>query len=296
MADLFEKTTLEAHASKRVSYIITTKNRAEYLKQTLETHQKLFTPEDEVIIVDGLSSDHTADVVKQYADLVDIFISEPDKSGAHALNKGILVSRGKYIKQLPDDDIIYPEAMEQAVQVLEKHPEVDLMVCGGTRVVGERPTLVYLPPGFHYGKSVMDVFNHGACGTGFIFRRSCFPLIGLLHPTNMIADQEIVLRAISRGANVKFGRINLFYHRIFEHSVTISQRRQWERDRHNLLKDYFPSGFSGWYFLKRRSSAWFIQWLLKHKRLTAIAKGTRDLGKKAPPSGPGGPLWDGGFS
>ncbi len=300
-------TTFEKTSPKRVSFIVTTRDRADYLKATLERLRSLRHPEDEVIVVDGFSKDHTADIVARNADLIDVFVSEPDLSGAHALNKGILIASGKYVKQLPDDDIIYPEAMEQAVGVLDEHPYVDLLVCGGTRVIGERESPVYLPPGYNYGKSVSDVFNYGACGTGFIFRRSCFALIGLLHPTDMIADQEIVLRAISRGACVKFCRINLFHHRIFEHSVTVSQRVAWDEDRKNLIKLYAPQKLYLTYRIKIWYSSIFIPWLLEHQILTSLARAMRGIwrtvtGRKPPGAQPGkGPtnrelLWDGGFS
>ena len=48
-----EKSTFEAYASKRVSFIIMTKNRAEHLQKTLELHRELIKPDDELIIIDG---------------------------------------------------------------------------------------------------------------------------------------------------------------------------------------------------------------------------------------------------
>ena len=251
-------TNFEAHASKRVSFIITTKNRAEHLRKALVLHHKLIHPDDELIIVDGLSTDHTAEVVNEYANLVDLFISEPDKSGAHALNKGILISRGKYIKQLPDDDVFYPEAMEQAIRVMEEHPEVDLLVCGGTRQIGERVNTVCLPPGTNYGSSVEDVFKYGATGVGFIYRRSGFSQIGLFHPTNLAADKEFVLNAIKNGANVKFCRINLYHHPILEHSVTVKYAQNHKNHSYGLIKQYCSKRF----YYQFRLDRWFRKYAL----------------------------------
>lgn len=304
-----KKRNFEAHSSKRVSFILTTKNRAEYLKKTLELHRELIHPDDELIVIDGLSTDHTSEVVNRYADIVDTFISEPDLSAMHASNKGILISQGKYIKQLTDDDVIYPEAMEQAIQVLEEHPEVDLLVCGGTRQIGDHFSAVYLPPGVNYGKRVEDVFRYGACGVGFVIRRSSLSKIGLFHPTNLVPDNEFVLRAISRGANVKFCRINLFNHPIYAHSVVVSKRYELEVDYNRLIRQYSSSWFYCWYYLTRR---WLLRWLLQHPRLNGMAKALRDTvrkvfsrkrteigvpqyGEKTLPDDKGF-LWDGGFS
>ncbi|MDP3880116.1 MAG: glycosyltransferase, partial [Dehalococcoidales bacterium] len=156
--NLLEKYTLEGYASKRVSFIVATRNRAEYLMQALERSRTLVTPEDELIIIDGGSTDNTAEVVRKYSDIVDIFISEPDKGPGHAFSKGMLLARGKYLKQLPDDDIVHPSAMEQSIRVMEEHPEIDLLVCGGTREIGGKVKPVWLPPGTNYGYSPRDIF------------------------------------------------------------------------------------------------------------------------------------------
>lgn len=237
-----EKSTFEAYASKRVSFIITAKNRAEYLQKTLELHRELIKPDDELIIIDGCSTDHTSEVVNQYADQVDIFISEPDLSPGHALSKGMLVSRGKYIKQLPDDDVIYPAAMEQAIQVLEEHPEVDLLVCGGTRQRGDKITTVWLPPGTNYGSAMEDVFTYGACGIGFVIRRSALPLIGL-YPLGIADDREFAIHAIENGANVKFCRINLFHHVIHEHSCVIKEAPAHKSHNYSLIRQHCSKRF-----------------------------------------------------
>lgn len=217
---LIEKSTFEAYASRRLSLIIMTKNRGEYLQRVLELHRELIKPNDELIIIDGGSTDNTLDVVKQYADQIDIFISEPDISPGHALSKGMLVSRGKYIKQLPDDDVIHPTAMEQAIQVLEEHPGVDLLICGGTKQIEGKTFPVWLSPGTNYGSSVEDVFRYGSSGIGFVIRRSALPLIGLF-PVGIADDKEFAINAINNGANVKFCRINLFHHPIYDHSAVI---------------------------------------------------------------------------
>lgn len=310
------KTNLEALASKRVSFIIFTKNRSAYLEKALALSRKLIHPDDELIIVDGLSTDYTAEVVNNYADLVNIFISEPDISANHAFNKGILLSRGKYIKHLSDDDEFYPEGMEQAIKVLEAHPEVDILYCGGIRQRGEIISNVYVPPGVNYGKSVKDVFLYGASGVGFVYRRSALSRIGLIHPTDLDADQEIILRAISRGANVKFCRINLFYHPIMSHSVTTSHRRGWERDRNRLIRQYCSLRFYcwyrwcrplRWYYVNRWWKRRWLPWLLNLPGVHRTARAFRDivliaLRRKRIDTGvqqtPEEKLyiWDGGFS
>ena len=296
---IFEQhTPFDAYASKRVSFILTTKNRAERLDRVLTLAREYVQPEDELIVVDGLSTDHTVEVINRHSNLVDIFLSEPDISCAHALNKGILLSRGRYIRHICDDDLTHPDAMEQAIQVLEEHPEVDLLVCGGTKQRGEHIYVVCLPPGTNYGKSVEDAFRYGSCGAGFIIKRSAIPLIGLL-PIGAAADVGFVVQSISRGANVKFCRIKLYHHPIYDHSYTVKNRREWEMDVVRIRNQYGlvesrPRLKAAILQILRRYTPTFIKGPLRSivKRL----RKRRQIGSQENDSAHGGPLWDGGFS
>ncbi|MBI3935246.1 MAG: glycosyltransferase [Acidobacteria bacterium] len=224
--------------SRRVSFILATKNRASHLEKALKLASELKKADDELIIVDGLSSDETLEVVRRHEGIVDVLISEPDLSEGHAFNKGILVSRGRYVKLLTDDDVIYPEAMEQAIGVMEDNPRVELLLCGGTKERAGRWHTVYLPPGVNYGRQVADVFRYGGCGIGLLIRRSSFARVGLLNPKAVALDLDFLAQAIAGGATVRFCRIKLYQHVIEDHSGIVRRRREWEQDRQRILQQY----------------------------------------------------------
>lgn len=229
-------TSFDGHSAKRISYIVITKNRATMLDTFLQRARELVGPQDELIVIDGASVDDTKKVAQKYADLVDIFVSEKDSCANEACNKGILLARGKYIKLLLDDDIYYRDAMEKAVEVMEKHPEVDMLVCGGTKEIYGEDTLAYLerkkmnpvehgdslpqsgkivtsylPPGVNYGKDVTDVFKYRAASSfGHFVRRKSHALGGLMSAWE--GDIEYVLAFIKNGGNVKFCRIKMYHH------------------------------------------------------------------------------------
>jgi len=303
---VIDSTTLDKNASKRVSFIIMTKNKAEYLQKALERHRELIKPDDELIIVDGGSTDNTPTIVNQYADMVDIFISEPDVSPGHALSKGMLISHGKYIKQISDDDLIHAEGMEKAVQVMEIHPEIDLLVCGGTRQIKGKTTPFCLPNGINYGSSVTDVFQYGSSGIGFVIRRSAIPLIGL-YPTSIVDDKEFALNAIRNGANIKFCRINLFHHVIHDHSAVKKQEEAHKKYNNQLAKQYCSRRFYYQYRLDSLLGKYLLYRLLKKPsivieflRREGISEAIkRILLRKKPTGSPAKvkePVWDGGFS
>ena len=70
----------------------------------------------EYIIVDGASKDGTMDVVKSYEEKFEgrlRYISEPDKGIYDAFNKGVRMSKGKYVWIVNSDDYIEPNALEE---------------------------------------------------------------------------------------------------------------------------------------------------------------------------------------
>jgi glycosyltransferase involved in cell wall biosynthesis len=285
-------------AAQRVSFVLTTKNKVEFIGKALDEAIQLVGPEDELIVVDGASTDGTAEVIDSRRDFIDTFISEPDISCDHAINKGMLVARGKYIKHLTDDDEFFPEAMEQAITLLENNPQVDVLVCGGMRQLGVDIYPFYIPPGVNYGKSPEDVFNHGVCGCGFVIRRSSLAVTGLANPRGVATDAEFVAKAICNGALVRFCRVNLFHHPIYEHGAFIGRRQEWEHDMKRIVRQYCSLRF---YLKYRIKTAILRNRMLAPpalavnqivKGLFAVLGGKRAGDKKSI----GEPVWDGGLS
>lgn len=59
----------------------------------------------EYVIIDGGSTDGTADIVRKYADRLAYWVSEPDKGIFDAMNKGIAAATGDYINFMNAGDM-----------------------------------------------------------------------------------------------------------------------------------------------------------------------------------------------
>lgn len=239
--------------TKRVSYILNTKNRAKFLERALKMCRKLIQNQDELIVIDGASEDKTLAVIKKYADIIDIFLSEPDLTSAHAFNKGLLLAKGKYIKHISDDDIVFPSAMEKAILVMEKNPDIDILVCGGTVSIAgtKNKKIVYTPPGANYGHNVYDIFHYGACGMGFIIKTSVLSKTGLFPSFDWLADASFLVNCIQAKTTVKFCRIILFHAVTYPHSTGSREAKGWDKDKFNLVKNYAPKSFFWRYRINR---------------------------------------------
>jgi len=80
-------------------------------EKTIETTIKSVTEQSftdfEYIIIDGKSSDKTLEIIEKYKDSRIKIISERDKGIFDAMNKGVSLSKGKWIHILNSDDYYY---------------------------------------------------------------------------------------------------------------------------------------------------------------------------------------------
>lgn len=298
--------TLDSHHTKRISYILLTKNRAPLLKGALGRMRPFLAPADEVIIIDAASSDGTREVIEENRDIIDISVSEPDVPG-EAMNKGVLLARGKYVKQVSDDEALHYEKLASAIDVLEVHPEIDVLVCGGTMYFDNKnetkPLPIYVPPEDGFGRHPDDVFRHWAvAGACLVIRRSVFAKVGLFSPT-IVNDFEFVVRCIAGGACVRFCRINLFENHANTESTTFKQKGDVYKEKKLITKKYCSRSVYLLYLLKKSSLTRRLKLAALYDPLSKALWRYRRHGAKAlffgarKQSGVSHtPQWDGGIS
>ena len=105
-----------------VTYNLIKNGRKEFFKQCLESVHNQTYPNIEHLIIDGASTDGTAEILQEYADKGWIkYISEPDKGLWEAMNKGIKKATGKYIVFLNSDNYyLNREILAECIKYLEK--------------------------------------------------------------------------------------------------------------------------------------------------------------------------------
>ncbi|MCM8797759.1 MAG: glycosyltransferase, partial [Candidatus Omnitrophica bacterium] len=100
-------------AEIKLSICIPTYNRARFLEETLESVTSQVNDNVEVVVVDGASTDNTAEVAERYrkkiANLV-YYRGEKRLGVDRDMAKTIEISRGMYCWLLSDDDLLKPGA------------------------------------------------------------------------------------------------------------------------------------------------------------------------------------------
>jgi glycosyltransferase involved in cell wall biosynthesis len=89
---------------KKITVITINLNNAEGLRRTIDSVSKQRYAKIEYIIIDGGSTDGSLNVIKEYSDKIDYWISEKDKGIYDAMNKAISISSGYYLNFLNSGD------------------------------------------------------------------------------------------------------------------------------------------------------------------------------------------------
>jgi glycosyltransferase involved in cell wall biosynthesis len=108
-------------------------NQGHFIKATIESVLSQDYPRIEYIIMDGDSTDSTAEAVRPYLDRL-TFISEKDRGQTHAINKGLLMAKGDVVAYLNSDDTLLPGAVTKAVAALGAHPDVGAIYGDGFQI------------------------------------------------------------------------------------------------------------------------------------------------------------------
>ncbi len=107
-----------SNSNPLVSIITVCRNAGASIGKTLDAVAAQSYAPLEYIVIDGVSTDGTLDLVKA-CPAVTHWVSEPDKGIADAFNKGIALARGEWIGILNADDWYEPDAVARALQHAE---------------------------------------------------------------------------------------------------------------------------------------------------------------------------------
>ena len=222
----------------RITYLLATFNREKFLRPLFANLREFITPEDELIVIDGASTDGSLDIIRENMDLIDVLISEPDIGEAHAFNKGFLIARGEVLKFLTDDDYFYPERMKQAAAYILAHPEIDALICRGEFYSGHGH--IHPEKGFPidvpYNSSFKYVYRYRALsGIGMFFRRRTLAVVGLLDVKWRAVDYAFINRYFVHKLDIRYYDLKIYRHTQHADSGMTKFKQGYNRDIVRIL-------------------------------------------------------------
>jgi glycosyltransferase involved in cell wall biosynthesis len=217
-----------------LSIVTINRNNGKGLEETIRSVAEQTFSDFQYIVIDGGSTDASVDVIKKYADVIDYWVSEPDKGIYHAMNKGIRQAKGEYLLFLNSGDKLYDRTILQ--DVLDAEPSEDF-VFGDILYEGEGAPLV-MPD-----RITLETFLGSSIGHGATFIRSTlFETYGLYNESNkIVSDWEFFLNAL-----VRYGCTYRHITKVFTVyqqggiSVNATYNRAQAEERQTALKKAFP--------------------------------------------------------
>jgi glycosyltransferase involved in cell wall biosynthesis len=184
--------------SPLVSIVTPSFNQAPFLEATMRSVLDQDYPRIEYLIVDGGSSDGSAEIIKKFADKLAWWVSEVDKGQTDAINKGFARAKGQIFAWLNSDDTYEPGAVSAAVKYLQEHPEVGLVYADCNFIDEE---------GYAIGRFGAAQTDYKRLRQGYVhipqqamfFRAELWQAVGPLDPTFYFAmDYDLWVRIASR--------------------------------------------------------------------------------------------------
>jgi GT2 family glycosyltransferase len=181
-----------------VSIITPSYNQAPFLEQTMQSVLGQDYPRIEYIVVDGGSTDNSAEIIKKYADRLAYWISERDSGQAEAINKGFARANGEILAWLNSDDYYMLNTISVAVRCFEQNPDVVMVYGDMFAVDGEGQTINVLK---YKQLSLDDLLCFQIIGQPSVFfRRSALEKTGLLEPSfHFMLDHHLWIRLAQQG-------------------------------------------------------------------------------------------------
>ena len=108
----------------RISVVTPSYNQAAFLRKTLDSVVSQNYPNLEYIVIDGGSTDGSADILREYSSKLTYWVSEPDQGQSHAINKGFAHATGEIMTWLNSDDLLLPDALHTVGEIFARYPQI----------------------------------------------------------------------------------------------------------------------------------------------------------------------------
>lgn len=115
---------MDKNSNPVLSVITVVYNNMEDIERTMLSVLNQSYPRIEYIIIDGLSTDGTREVISKYESRLAKFVCEKDKGIYDAMNKGLALAKGDYVLFMNSGDEIYD--LNTVEKIFNTEPDADI--------------------------------------------------------------------------------------------------------------------------------------------------------------------------
>lgn len=180
-----------------ISIIVPTYNTPEiFLREAIDSVLAQIYENWELCIADDASSDrHVREILEEYCQKdarIKVLYREENGHISRSSNSALTLATGEYIALLDHDDLITPDALYQAVLLLNRHPEADMIYSDEDKVDEENLlSAPYFKPDWSPNTFLSRMYT---CHFGFYRRRIIEAIGGFRVGFEGSQDYDLVLR------------------------------------------------------------------------------------------------------
>jgi len=188
--------------SCKITLVTPSFNQARFLEETIRSVLSQREQIHEYFILDGGSTDGSADIIRRYADRgIDYWVSEHDTGQADAIHKGFSRATGDVLAWLNSDDVYLPGALAQVKAAFEQHPDWDALTAWHVRMDAESRLISAHRIPREDPKLARWGMHHVNQQTCF-FKRALYERVGPIDPKlHCVLDTELWSRMFDAGSN-----------------------------------------------------------------------------------------------
>lgn len=227
------------------SVVMPNLNGGRFLAEAIESTLTQGGPQHELIVVDGGSTDCSAEILEHYREQIDVLIVEPDRGQSDAIMKGCLVARGTLFNWINSDDVLLPGTL---AAVAEGIRNADCFA-GAVQDIDESgiPRSVVLQRRL----TAEAILRHPWRGSSYhqpgvwLRRKRFLDCGGLDRNLHFAFDREMMIRYLAAGASVRITDQPLAGFRLHAASKTVTQSSRFLEEQQETLRRFAKHGPGG---------------------------------------------------
>lgn len=223
--------------NNKITIITINYNNLNGLKNTVSSVVNQTWREFEYVVIDGGSTDGSAEFIKSQSEFIDYWISEPDNGIYNAMNKGIVKSTGEYLLFLNSGDHFFDiETLSKCNIYLDSH---DLVTFDIKMIEDEKNRIVSYPDKFRFS----NLFNNGLCHQSTFIKRKLFDSVGLYDENlKFVSDWKFFILALFKNQCSYFKAneiLAVFY--LDGVSSDLTNKKMLMSEKKQVLEEYFTA-------------------------------------------------------
>jgi glycosyltransferase involved in cell wall biosynthesis len=184
----------------KISIVTPSYNQGQFLEETIRSVLLQNYPNLEYIILDGGSTDNSAEIIKKYENYLFYWASEKDKGQADAIYRGFEMATGEILAYINSDDYYLPGTFQKVAEIFVKREDNHLLIgsCYYADIAGRYVRKHYgFPQNFASILHIGMRFGQPAC---FWRRDTFFSLGGFDRDMRFCFDADLFLKIMKKYA------------------------------------------------------------------------------------------------